>query len=142
MTSVFRGTIAQVAYKVIGVLVMLLGLYNIANAYGVIALGSGTSNQPSSSVATSEVINLTYSSVGLTPALVELEVGKSYSLNIAVETTVYGCMSTIYLAGLNNDIQTLTKGKLITFDVSPIRAGTYEFLCAMGLPHSAKVVVK
>jgi sulfite exporter TauE/SafE len=37
LTSIFKGKTAQIAYKVIGVLVMLLGLYNISNSYGVVA---------------------------------------------------------------------------------------------------------
>lgn len=124
-------------------LVILLGLYNIANSYGVIAFGIGKSSQLSSSSATShKIINLKYTTSGLVPARVELEVGKSYTLKISVETTVYGCMSTIYLAGLDDNIQSLQKGNLVTFDVSPTKAGTYEFLCAMGVPHDGKVVVK
>jgi hypothetical protein len=110
LTSVFKGKIAQIAYKVIGMLVILLGLYNIANSYGVIAFGIGKSSQLSSSSATShKIINLKYTTSGLVPARVELEVGKSYTLKISVETTVYGCMSTIYLAGLDDNIQSLQK---------------------------------
>jgi sulfite exporter TauE/SafE len=36
LTSLFKGKIAKIAYQVIGVLVILLGIYNISNAYGVI----------------------------------------------------------------------------------------------------------
>jgi sulfite exporter TauE/SafE len=141
LTSAFKGKVAQTAYKVIGVLVILLGLYNIANSYGVITFGSGNSGQPSAAVSR-EVIDLVYTTSGLQPSVVELEVEKDYTLKIAVETTVYGCMSTIYLAGLNTNMQTLSKGNLITFDVSPTKAGTYEFRCAMGIPHGTNVVVK
>jgi hypothetical protein len=137
----FRGKIAHIAYKVVGVLVILLGLYNIANSYGVVRGAKGNISQLSNAV-NREIINLTYTTKGLQPSVVELEVGKDYTLKIAVETTVYGCMSTIYVAGLNTDIQTLSKGNLIVFDVSPTKAGTYEFRCAMGIPHEGKVVVK
>jgi sulfite exporter TauE/SafE len=36
LTSIFKGKVAKIAYQAIGMLVILLGMYNIANSYGVI----------------------------------------------------------------------------------------------------------
>jgi hypothetical protein len=130
------------------VLVVLLGLYNISHSYGIVA-GKLSSHTDSSSVPSSvpavqqvETINMVYAKGGLKPAVLNLEVGKSYEIVIDVQTTIYGCMSTIFLRGLDENMQSIEEGKQITFRVVPSRTGTYEFLCAMGLPHNAKVLVK
>jgi hypothetical protein len=85
---------------------------------------------------------MTYTTSGLQPETVQLTAGKQYEIVIDVQTTVYGCMSTIYLEGLSDDIQSIRKGNQISFSVRPTKVGTYDFLCAMGIPHGAKVIVK
>jgi heme/copper-type cytochrome/quinol oxidase subunit 2 len=143
LTSAFKGKIAQIAYKVIGVLVILLGLYNIANSYGVVWSGlRGSTAVETNGTLQAEKIQMTYTTNGLQPTNLELEMGKSYEILIDVQTTVYGCMSTIFISGLDKKVQSLQKGTQIAFHVQPTKAGTYEFLCAMGVPHGASVIVK
>lgn len=72
MTSIFKGKAAKICYQVIGMLVILLGLYNIASSYGVIK-ATLSSGQPScdeltgvcvlggeDSVSERETIQMTY----------------------------------------------------------------------------------
>ncbi|MDR0369384.1 MAG: hypothetical protein LBH96_02350 [Candidatus Peribacteria bacterium] len=71
-----------------------------------------------------------------------MELGKHYTILIDVQTTVYGCMSTIYLPGLDTTMQSLTAGTTVTFNVDANKAGTYEFNCAMGVSHGPKIIIK
>ena len=48
LTSIFKGKKAKVAYQAIGVLVILVGLFNISNAYGVLKNGLPSNQQISS----------------------------------------------------------------------------------------------
>lgn len=69
-----------------------------------------TSSQPAVQVDTqAQVITMNYDESGLTPATVNLEVGKSYTISINVTTDVYGCMNSIYIPGLDDTIQSVRK---------------------------------
>ena len=89
-----------------------------------------------------EVINMTYTDAGLTPSIVNITVWKSYTIVIQPEINVYGCMSTIGIPGLDDTMQLIKKWSTITFNIKPTRAGEYEFLCAMWVPHNAKIIVQ
>lgn len=90
----------------------------------------------------SEVITMDYNDSGLTPSVVNVQIGKSYTIVINANTDVYGCMSTIDIPWLDENTQTIRKWKTITFNIKPTTAGEYPFLCAMWISHNAKIVVK
>lgn len=90
----------------------------------------------------SEVINMDYNDSGLTPSVVNVQIGKSYTIVMNANTDVYGCMSTIDIPWLDENTQTIRKWKTITFNIKPTMAGEYQFLCAMWISHNAKIVVK
>jgi hypothetical protein len=143
LTSLFKGKAAQTAFKVIWVLVILLGLYNVSNSYNVVKTKFVWWNvQQIDAQLSDETIQMTYTEQGLTPSTINLQVGKTYSIVIDAQTTVYGCMSTIYLPGLDDNIQSIKKWNKITFVVKPTKSWTYEFDCAMWLSHQAKVIVE
>ena len=144
LTSIFKGKTAQIAFKAIWVLVILLGLYNIANSYSVVAtrFHSWETNTSVNSNQSTQIINMTYTDSGLTPSVVNLQIDKTYTIVIDVETTIYGCMSTIYIPGLDENIQSIKKWNQITFVVHAATAWEYEFDSAMWLSHNAKIVVK
>ena len=89
-----------------------------------------------------QTINMTYDESGLSPAAVTVEKGKSYTIVIKVNVDVFGCMGTIKLPGLDDTLKEVKKGTTISFHIQPTTIGNYEFQCAMGLSHNAKVVVK
>ncbi|MDR0369385.1 MAG: hypothetical protein LBH96_02355 [Candidatus Peribacteria bacterium] len=61
LTSIFKGSIAKTAYQVIGILVILLGIYNISNAYGVIvATLSSSTEKGNMSYQNNETLQMTY----------------------------------------------------------------------------------
>jgi len=147
LTSLFKWKTAQIAYKAIWVLVILLGLYNISNSYNIVATRLNTTNQQDTSTLQNnqqvgEVINMTYTDKWLNPSVINLEVGKSYTIIIDVQTSVYGCMSTIYIPWLDENIQSIKNWSQIKFSVNPTTPWTYEFDCAMWLSHQAKIIVQ
>jgi len=87
-------------------------------------------------------IQMTYDESWLQPSIINTEVGKSYTISIKLNKDIYGCMSTITLPWLDENIQNIVKWNTITFNIEPTSAWEYEFLCAMWLSHGAKVVVK
>lgn len=89
-----------------------------------------------------EVINMDYNESGLTPSVVNVEIGKSYTIVINANTDVYGCMSTIDIPWLDENTQIIRKWKTITFNIKPSTSWEYPFLCAMWVPHNAKIIVK
>jgi len=89
-----------------------------------------------------ENITMTYTDNGLTPAVVTLKKGKKYKITINAKTTVYGCMNAISLPWLDDNLQNIRTGKKIIFNITPTKAGSYDFLCGMGVPHGASVIVQ
>jgi len=144
LTSVFKWKKAQIAYKAIWILVILLWAYNISTSYDVVAtrLDTNSIQDISPNTTAHEVVNMTYTDSWLSPSTINLEVGKVYEIVIDAQTTVYGCMSTIYIPGLDENIQSIKKWNQITFVVHAATAWEYEFDCAMWLSHNAKIVVK
>jgi len=45
-----------------------------------------------------------------------------------------GCMGTIVIPGLNNEIEYLKKGENLSIEFTPTKTGMYDITCAMGVP--------
>ncbi len=143
LTSIFTGRKAKIAYQVIGVLVVLLWIYNISNSYAVVKTRIiSPSQQTIITDQNIEIIDMQYTQVWLEPTTINLEVGKTYKIKIDVQKTVYGCMSTIYIPWLDENIQTIKNWTPIEFVVHPTKQDEYDFVCAMGLSHGVKIIVK
>ncbi len=148
LTSIFKWKAAKIAYQAIGVLVILFWIYNLSNGYNIVKTKFYTptiSTQQHTDVQNKnvETINMTYSDTWLRPYLLNLELGKTYQIIIDIQTDVYGCMTTIYIAGLDENYQEIKRGTNILFNFTATRAWTYEFVCAsMGMSHGAKIVIK
>lgn len=78
----------------------------------------------------------------LSPSIIRLKVWETYKIIIDVKNTIYGCMSTIFLESLDEQIRVLNAWSKLEFNITPTKKWTYEFLCAMWVPHNAKVVVE
>lgn len=72
-----------------------------------------------------QVITMNYEESGLTPAAITVEAGKSYTIVIKVNKDVVGCMNTISIPGLDENIQNVNKWSTLTFNIKPTSAGTY-----------------
>jgi hypothetical protein len=69
-----------------------------------------TSSQPAVQAdPQAQVITMNYDASGLTPAAINVEAGKSYTILINVKTDVVGCMNTISIPGLDDNIQNVNK---------------------------------
>lgn len=150
LTSIFRWAKSKVAYQAIWILVILLAIYNISNAWPLIKSTLFSSTKLCDEISwiceisgdkNTEIINMTYDNNGLSPAKIEMKLWKRYKILIDVQKTVYGCMSTVLIPGLNPNIQYLEKWKTISFDISADKTGEYKFVCAMGLPHWPVIVI-
>lgn len=68
------------------------------------------------------------------------KVGESTSLEIEVNDNGSGCMSTVTIPGLTNQVELLEKGKKIILKFIPQKAGEYRITCAMGVPRGVITV--
>lgn len=51
-----------------------------------------------------------------------------------------GCMGSITIPGLTDEVQTFRQGKKIAFEFTPTQTGSYPITCAMGVPRGTIVV--
>ena len=142
LTSIIKGEFAKKFFRFAGVLVVLLAMYNIANGLNLMGYNfSFGSNQQNSSSVNSEdknvvVLKTVFSpSVGtqdISPNSFNVEVGKSYVLEVDAKDDGEGCMSTIMIPGLYKTPILITKGTVrLPFKVK--KSGTYLITCAMGI---------
>lgn len=82
-----------------------------------------------------ETISMEYTSNWLTPSNLNLKSWKTYKIVINSKTTVGGCMSTILIPWLDENVQYVRNGAQIVFDISPKSSWQYPFTCAMWVPH-------
>lgn len=68
------------------------------------------------------------------PNVFVAKVGESTDLEVASEDDGYGCMSTIAIPGLSDQVELLEKGKTTVINFTPTRTGEYPITCAMGVP--------
>ena len=139
--------------KAMGLLVLFLVAYNLYLQFNLKptlpSLNPPTASQSwraskGGMDTTQEVKNIvkaTYSNFGLSPYQITVKKGERVRLEIEVLVSEYGCMSTILLPDLYEKPQTLTKGKTLVMEFTPTKAGVYQFVCAMGVPHKGEINV-
>ena len=131
LTSIFKGKKAQVAYQAIWVLVILFGLFNVSNAYGVLK-NKLPSSAPSTVIQDQTVttINMTYWDNQLQPNILNLQLWKRYKIVVEDLVDIYSCLNTLYIPGLDENYKTLKKGESVEFTVDATKPGDYKFVCA------------
>ena len=142
LTSIIKGEFAKKFFRFSGVLVVLLAVYNITNGFNLMGYNFSfvNSQQNSSSVSLdykdATILKTVFSPSGSTqdisPKSFNVEVGKSYVLEVDAKDDGQGCMSTIMIPGLYKTPILITKGTVrLPFKVD--KAGTYKITCAMGI---------
>jgi uncharacterized protein len=132
--------------KSIGVIIIFFVIYNLSFQFGWLNVFSkvnlpsfekGENNtQKIQNQKASKIIKLEYTRFGgLNPNPIVVKKGEKVRLEIDVKENEYGCMSTILLPKLFNRAQTLTAGKILIMEFTPITTGVYPFVCAMWVPH-------
>lgn len=69
-----------------------------------------------------------------------VSVGKPVKFSVEVKERAWGCMSSITLPGLADDIFDLKPDQNIVFEFTPTKKGTYKITCGMGVPRG-KIIV-
>lgn len=147
LSSVMKGTKAKLFFAIAGVIVMLLGWYNIKNGLRLLPTetDAGMSRSPQTveqpAVNNTQVLKATYTDeTGLVPDSFTFKVGVPAEIVIDAQDTVRGCMSTILIPGLYNKPQLVQKGKTIRMAFTPKKKGVYDMTCAMGIPWGQVIV--
>lgn len=85
--------------------------------------------------ANAQIIDVTYTTnQDIQPNKLTAKLGKEVRVVVNAKDDGNGCMGTIMIPGLANTPQFLEKGKLVVLKFTPIKAGTYQLTCAMGVP--------
>ncbi len=162
LTSILKkGRSASFFYKFVGVLVILLSLFNLIN--GLTLTGLRTYLQFNSQnktndlglpenlddsggkVATStevQVLKATYDQENVvTPKKFTFKVGVPARLEIFAKEDGSGCMGSIMIPNLVNQPQFFVKDKTVILEFTPKKTGKYYLTCAMGVPAGSIEIV-
>lgn len=155
VSSLKKGYYSQLLFKLIGVLIIALSIYNIVNGYNLSGLNfslpekrvTNSSEEKADSGNTEtngvQLIKATYSPNNqyLTPDKLTVKAGKPVRLEVYAEEDGVGCMGSVMIPGLVNQPQFYKKGEVAVFQFTPKKAGKYRVTCAMGL-QSAEIIVE
>lgn len=145
LTSVLKkGGFAEFFYKFIGVLVIILALYNLSNGLTLSGLKNyfqnriQTTSQGGSmpiTVGDVQVAKATYDQENiLTPKKFVFKVGQPARIEIYAKDNGSGCMGSIMIPNLVNQPQFFVKDKTVVLEFTPKNTGKYTLTCAMGVP--------
>ncbi|KKQ41000.1 MAG: hypothetical protein US58_C0007G0011 [Candidatus Magasanikbacteria bacterium GW2011_GWA2_37_8] len=141
LASVFKGKKARVFFVVAGLLVILLGGYNIVNGSRLLSTISLNNNGKNQTVVNSgefQEVRMTQGSNGYSPNVFTVEKGKTVRWIINSES-VYSCASYIMMPKFKIS-KALTRGEnIITF--TPTETGEIPFSCSMGMYRGKFIVV-
>ena len=62
------------------------------------------------------------------------KVGESTNLEIEAQDNGYGCMGSVTIPGLTDQVEILEKGVTTVLNFTPTIKGDYQITCAMGVP--------
>ncbi|MEI6773934.1 MAG: hypothetical protein WCL18_03870 [bacterium] len=85
-------------------------MFNISNAYGVLK-NKLPSTTPQTIIQNQSVttINMVYGDNGLQPTVLNLSLGKKYKIIVDVQVSIYSCLNTMYIPGLDENYKELKK---------------------------------
>lgn len=88
-----------------------------------------------------QIIKATYGPpFGFTPTEFTVKTGIPVRLEVYATENGRGCMGSITIPNLTQDIQGFTKGQTNIFEFTPTTPGEYPITCAMGIPHGTIIV--
>ena len=144
LTSIFKGKNAKIAYQAIWVLVILFWIFNVSNAYGVLK-NKLPSTVPQVTITDQNIttINMVYGEKWLQPTVLNLSLWKKYRIIVDVQVSIYSCLNTMYIPGLDEDYKELKKWEKVEYTFDTVKAGEYPFVCAtMGMSQGSKIIIK
>ena len=127
--------------KAIGIIILFFVIYNLLFQFNLKPTLPSLNKGGQDTQEIKSVVKVKYTNFGLSPSEITVKKGEKTRLEIEVLVNEYGCMSTILLQDLYEKPQTLTKGKTLVMEFTPTKTGSYQFVCAMDVPHNGGVVV-
>jgi len=139
LSSVFKGQKAKVFFGVAGLLVILLGLFNINNSLSIFSLNN-VKAKPIAQTSNGDVqiVNMTQDYYGYSPNV--LTVKKGVPVRWVVNSTnPYSCASSLVMKkyGISKNLQ---KGENV-IEFTPTETGEIPFSCSMGM-YRGKFIVE
>lgn len=152
LTSFIKGAFSRLFFKTVGIVVMLLAIFNIMNGITLAGLKSSIAfipnknNNPSSvkgaGTENIQVLKAVYTSKDdMQPNTFTIKAGQPVELSIDVKDDGFGCMGSMALPGLSSQVEMLVKNKPMVFAFTPEKSGTYDITCAMGVPRGTITVL-
>lgn len=142
LTSVIKGEFAKIFFRFAGVLVILFAIFNISNGLNLTGYKLLFNDNKSNSSQTKPVdknatiLKTVYTpssgTQDISPNTFNVQVGKSYVLEVNAKGDGEGCMSTIMIPGVFNDPILVTKG-IVKLPFRIDQSGSYNITCAMGV---------
>ena len=88
-----------------------------------------------------QLIKARYSNLSdLIPNQFSLAANKPVRFEITADDNGQGCMGSIMLPGLSDKVDVFTRGKTSVFEFNPVKSGTYNITCAMGVPRGQIII--
>jgi len=142
-----RGTFSGFFFKAVGIVVIILALYNISAGLNLVGFKKYFSKNNISQDSNSgevtppvifdniQVLKSTFNEdQTLKPSKFSVKVSMPTRLEIEAKEDGLGCMGSVMIPGLVNEPKFFEKGKTIILEFTPQETGRYEITCAMGIP--------
>lgn len=141
LSSFLKGVTARLFFTSAGVAVLILGLYNVSNARGLIFTGASAASTVSAAAAAVgpvQEIRMTQNDFGYQPGVLTVEKGRPVRW-IITSTGGFSCASSIYVPKYRIK-KNLKKGENI-IEFTPTEKGEIPFSCSMGMYRGKFIVV-
>lgn len=147
ITSAVKGQSAKYFFKFAGLVVIALSVFNISNGLNLtgwkgsfrfpsFAQAQSNSKVLGDSVGSVQVLKGTYSpQEGVVPRNLTAKVGQPVRVEIYAKENGAGCMGSFAIPSLTKKIAGFKKGQTVVMEFTPVKQGTYQMTCAMGIPH-------
>ena len=138
LSSIMKGRTAKLFFAAAGIIVVLLGWYNMkvgSRLFQLEQTGETTmSVVPSTTTVAPQIIRAEYNEQdGLVPGDFTVTRGQPVQFDIYAKDSGRGCGAYIVIPGLAGKQQLLKAGKTINFSFTPKKTGRYPITCGMGM---------
>ncbi|MDO8668993.1 MAG: sulfite exporter TauE/SafE family protein [Candidatus Buchananbacteria bacterium] len=136
LASIFKGRAARLFFMTAGLMVIVLGVYNITNASQLISFKS-VDNKQIKNVGEPQIVRMTQSTNGYSPNVFTVKKGQPVKW-IITSTNPFTCAASIMMReyGINRGLK---KGENI-IEFTPTKTGEIRFSCTMGM-YTGKFIV-
>lgn len=134
-----RPATSRIFMKTAALLIMFFTIYNLDSQFGIAGRIASRTTQPTSTstapaTGNPRIVRTIAANGTLDKAQFELKAGEQVRFIVDPKDNGAGCMNAIRVPGLWNQAQYLVKGKPIVMQFTPLKRGTYQITCGMGMP--------